>query len=130
MITRSGKIFTALLLEIMIMEKAVQRLKDPPQARPLGEEVFHARSPKPHSSPLYVFSRGMTIQLLYSTPDFDLRKLNNFLNTGETWGQKVSLLRSFEPKLSLPLAQLCMEYEYLVKAIFGFAWAVAVVKGR
>jgi hypothetical protein len=32
MITMSHKIFTALLLEIMIMEKAVQRLKDPPQA--------------------------------------------------------------------------------------------------
>ena len=81
----------------------------------------------PHSGPLYVFSRGMTIQLLYSAPDFDLRKLNNFLNTGERWGQKVSLLRSFEPKLSLPLAQLCMEYEYLVNAIFAKAWAVAVV---
>ena len=77
MITRSREIFSALLLEIMIMEKAVQRFKDPHQARPLGEEVFHARSPKPHSSPLYVFSRGMTIQLLYSTPDFDLLKLNN-----------------------------------------------------
>jgi hypothetical protein len=36
------------------MEKAVQRLKEPPQARPLGEKVFHARSPKPHSSPLAV----------------------------------------------------------------------------
>jgi hypothetical protein len=34
------------------------------------------------------------------------------------------------PQSILPLAQLCMEYEYLVKAILGFAWAVAVVIGR
>ena len=38
MIRRSHEIFTALLLEIM--EKAVQRLKDPPQAAVLGEEVL------------------------------------------------------------------------------------------
>lgn len=31
------------------------------------------------------------------------------------------------PKLALPLAQLCMEYEYLVNAILGELWAVAVV---
>jgi len=36
------------------VEKAVQRLKDPPQARPLGEEVFHARSTNPHS----IFSKA------------------------------------------------------------------------
>jgi len=76
----------------MIMEKAVQRLKDPPQAAIPGEEVLHVRSPKPCSSPLYVFPRGKTIQLLYSTPDFDLRKLSDLLNTGETWRQKASPL--------------------------------------
>lgn len=32
-------------------------------------------------------------------------------------------------KLLLPLFQLCMEYEYLVKAIFAKACAVAVVIG-
>jgi len=74
------------------MEKAVQRLKDPPQAAMPGEEVLHVRSPKPCSSPLYVFPSGKTIQLLYSTPDFDLRKLSDLLNTGETWRQKASPL--------------------------------------
>jgi hypothetical protein len=39
----------------------------------------------------------------------------------------LSLVTSQSP---LPLAQLCMEYEYLVNAILGFAWAVAVVMGR
>jgi hypothetical protein len=38
---------------------------------------------------------------MVSTPDFDLRRLGDLLNTGETWGQKVSPLRSFEPKRSL-----------------------------
>jgi hypothetical protein len=38
-------------------------------------------------------------------------------------------LTNSPPKQALPLVQLCMEYEYLVKAILGLAWAVAVVIG-
>jgi hypothetical protein len=38
--------------------------------------------------------------------DFDLRIFSDLLNTGETLGQKVRPLRSFEPELSLPLVQL------------------------
>ena len=52
---------------------------------------------------------------------FDLCTLSDLLSTGETPGQKVSPLQFFGPKLSLPLAQLCMEYEYLVNAIFAKA---------
>jgi len=35
---------------------------------------------------------------------------------GATIGQKVYLLKPFVPKLPLPLAQLCVQYDYVVKA--------------
>ena len=37
--------------------------------------------------------------------DFDFRIFSDLLNTGETLGKKVYLLRSFEPGLPLPLVQ-------------------------
>ena len=42
---------------------------------------------------------------------------------------KIDQLRTNLPlEPVLQLAQLCMVYEYLVKAILGFAWAVAAFK--
>ena len=95
----------------MIMEKAVQRLKDPPQAAMPGEEVLHARSPKPCSSPFYVFPRGKTIQLLYSTPDFDFRKLSDLLNTRETSRQKSLSTKVFWSRIILAVSSIefCQE---------------------
>ena len=49
---------------------------------------------------------------------FDLRIFSDLLNTGETLGQKVYPLRSFEPELSLQLAQPCVSSEYLMKGKF------------
>ena len=112
------------------MEKALQRLKDPPQVAMPGDEVLHARSPKPCSSPLYVFPRGKTIQLLYSTPDFDLRKLSDLLNTGETWRQKNLSAKVFWSAIILAVSQSSFAKRYLRKAIFAQAWAVAVVRIR
>jgi hypothetical protein len=48
--------------------------------------------------------------------DFDLCIFSDLLNTGETPGQKVSPLRSFEPELPVLLAQSCVSSEYLMKA--------------
>jgi hypothetical protein len=62
--------------------------------------------------------------------DFDLRIVTDLLNTGETPGQKVSLLRSFSPVLSLQLVQSSFAKSYLMTAMFGNAWAVNVVMGR
>jgi hypothetical protein len=56
------------------------------------------------------------VSFINANQDFDLRIFSDLLNTGGMLGQKVRPLRSFEPGLPLPLAQLCMEYEYLVKA--------------
>ena len=50
--------------------------------------------------------------------------ISNLLNTGETPSQKVSPLRSFEPKLSLSLVRSSFSPEYLMKAMFGLARAV------
>jgi hypothetical protein len=50
--------------------------------------------------------------------DFDLRIVTDLLNTGETLGQKVRPLRSFEPGLPLPLVQYCMQCAHIVKAKF------------
>ncbi len=61
--------------------------------------------------------------------DFDLRIFSDLLNTGATPGQKVRLLRSFEPESSLPLVQPSFANVNLMKAILGLAWAVAVPQG-
>lgn len=54
----------------------------------LGSEVLHVRSLKPCSSPLQVFSKGKTIQLLYSPAAFELRILIDLLNTGKPCAKK------------------------------------------
>jgi hypothetical protein len=48
--------------------------------------------------------------------DFDIRIFSDLPNTGETLGQKVRPLRSFEPELSLPLVQSSFARRYLMKA--------------
>ena len=53
--------------------------------------------------------------------DFDLRTFSELLNTGETPEQKISLLRSFGPKLSLRLVQSSFANVNLMKAILGAA---------
>jgi hypothetical protein len=60
---------------------------------------------------------------------FDLCILSGLLNAGETTWQKVFLLGSFGPKLSLPLVQSSFSPEYIVNAILAKAWAVAVPLG-
>jgi hypothetical protein len=60
--------------------------------------------------------------------DFDLRIVTDLLNTGETLGQKVSLLRSFAPELSLQLVQSSFANVNLMKAILGLAWAVVTYR--
>jgi hypothetical protein len=119
MITRSREIFPALQLEIM--EKAVQRLKDRPQAWPLGEEVLYTRSPKPCSNPLYVFLEESRYNFYTALLIFDLRKLRDLLNIGATPRQKVRLLRSFEPRLPLPLVRSSFAKRYLMKAMLAQA---------
>jgi hypothetical protein len=48
------------------------------------------------------------------------------LNTGETLGQKVSPLKSFEPELSLQLVQSSFANVHLMNAIFARTWAVVI----
>ena len=48
---------------------------------------------------------------------------------GQTVVQKVYLLGSSAPKLFLPLVQSSIAVVYLMKAMFGEAWAVAVSPG-
>ena len=59
----------------------------------------------------------------------DLRVFNDLLNTGVKPLGKVRPPGSFEPGLSLRLVQWSFAKRYLMKAILGFAWAVAVPLG-
>ena len=59
--------------------------------------------------------------------DFDLRKLIDLPNTGETPGQKVCLLVSSAPKQTSRLVQSSFANVHLMNARLGFAWAVAGV---
>jgi hypothetical protein len=65
-----------------------------------------------------VVSPLVTLQNAINTPTSVDEIIVLLLYIGETTGQKVGLLKSFAPKSPLPLVQLCMEYEHLVKAKF------------